>query len=512
MDDMKKKVALIILDGWGYGLRDSSDAIYSANTPCVDELHATVPHASLRTDGNFVGLPLGQMGNSEVGHMNIGAGRIVFQDLLRINTAIEKGTFSNEKVLQDAFEHAKSNNVRLHLMGLVSNGGVHSQQEHLHELVSAVSAARVKDVVIHAFTDGRDTPPKKAVEFISDLEKHLVGTEVKIATIHGRYFAMDRDNRMERIAKSCKLLCSKNSASSHSFKSAIAGIEEAYANGITDEFIEPFSIDTVDGKINPEDVVICFNFRTDRCRQITSALALRSYPEEGLSPLHLYFVTMTNYDDRFKGIKVVYDKPNLDETLGQVISEAGLTQLRMAETEKYPHVTFFFNGGREKPFKGEYRLMAHSPKVATYDLQPEMSAFELVNLVITEMENDHADFICLNFANPDMVGHTGVYDAIIKAVETTDECLSQILKVGTENGYQFVIIADHGNADKAVNPDGTPHTAHTTNPVPIFVVTDKSIKLEDGILADIAPTILDLLDVEQPNKMTGKSLVSQANT
>jgi 2,3-bisphosphoglycerate-independent phosphoglycerate mutase len=508
MADMKKKVALIVLDGWGYGLKDSSDAIHNANTPCVDELHASVPHASLRTDGNFVGLPLGQMGNSEVGHMNIGAGRIVFQDLLRINTAIEKGTFSKEKVLHDAFQHAKSNNVRLHLMGLVSNGGVHSQQEHLHELVSAVSANGVQDVVIHAFTDGRDTPPKKAAEFISDLEHHLLGTEVKIATVHGRYYAMDRDNRMERIAKSCKLLFSTNPTGVQSFKSAVDGIEASYANGITDEFIEPFSIDTVDGVINPGDAVICFNFRTDRCRQITSALALTSYPEHGLSPLPLYFVTMTNYDDRFKGIKVVYDKPNLEETLGQVISDAGLTQLRMAETEKYPHVTFFFNGGREKPFEGEYRLMAHSPKVATYDLQPEMSANKLVELVIPEMESERPDFICLNFANPDMVGHTGVYDAIIKAVETTDTCLEQILKVGKANGYQFVIIADHGNADKAVNPDGTPHTAHTTNPVPIMVVTDKSIKLEDGILADIAPTILDLMGVTQPMKMTGKSLIS----
>jgi len=505
---MKKKVALIILDGWGYGLKDSSDAIFNANTPCVDELLATVPHASLRTDGNFVGLPLGQMGNSEVGHMNIGAGRIVFQDLLRINTAIEKGTFSKEKVLLDAFEHAKSNNVRLHLMGLVSNGGVHSQQEHLHELVSAVTSAGVQDVVIHAFTDGRDTAPKKAAEFISNLEQHLSGTEVKIATVHGRYFAMDRDNRMERIAKSWKLMCSKNSVVAQSFKSALAGIEASYANGITDEFIEPFSIDTVDGEINPGDVVICFNFRTDRCRQITSALTQTHYPDQGLSPLPLYFVTMTNYDNRFKSVKVVYDKPNLEETLGEVISEAGLTQLRMAETEKYPHVTFFFNGGREKPFEGEYRLMAHSPKVATYDLQPEMSANELVELVIPEMESERADFICLNFANPDMVGHTGVYDAIIKAVETTDACLDQILKVGKANGYQFVIIADHGNADKAINPDGTPHTAHTTNPVPIMVVTDRTVKLEDGILADIAPTVLDLLGVERPSKMTGRSLVS----
>ena len=508
MAEIKKKAALIILDGWGYGAKDDSDAIFNANTPCVDKLHMESPHASLRTDGNHVGLPEGQMGNSEVGHMNIGAGRVVFQDLLRINNAITDGSFHKEEVLTDALEEVKSRGCRLHLMGLVSNGGVHSQQEHLHELVNAASNAGVKDVVIHAFTDGRDTSPMLAAEVIQELENHLEGTRVRIATVHGRYYAMDRDSRMERIAKTWNLLCkSSEDHKAPQFSSAIEGIKHSYDQGVGDEFIEPFRIEGVDGNIRQKDVVICFNFRTDRCRQITSALTQVAYPEQGMEPQDLYYVTMTNYDESFKGVRVVYDKPNIQHTLGEVVSEAGRTQLRIAETEKYPHVTFFFNGGREVPFEGENRLMAHSPKVATYDLQPEMSAQKLVDLVVPEMENDRADFICLNFANPDMVGHTGVFSAIVKAVETTDSCLDQVLKAGLENGYQFVVIADHGNADKAVNPDGTPHTAHTTNPVPIIVLTDREIHLQDGKLADIAPTILDLMDISQPSAMTGESLL-----
>ena len=426
MSEMKKKAALIILDGWGYGARDESDAIYKAHTPCVDSLHASVPHAELRTDGNFVGLPEGQMGNSEVGHMNIGA-------------------------------------------GLVSKGGVHSHQEHLYEIVRAADEAGVEDVVVHSFTDGRDTLPKMAAEFVGELEGVLDGLSARIATVHGRYYAMDRDMRIERVAKAWTALCEPMAEGVQEFSSAVEGIESSYSNGVSDEFIVPFKVSGVDGAIREGDVVICFNFRTDRCRQITSALTQKDYSDSGMKKLNLHFVTMTNYDENFSGVNVIYDKPNLHDTLGEVISKAGRTQLRIAETEKYPHVTFFFNGGREVPFEGENRLMAHSAKVATYDLQPEMSAEKLVDLVIPEMDADRADFICLNFANPDMVGHTGVFEAIVKAVETTDSCLTQVLDAGQRNGYEFVVIADHGNADKAMNANGSPHTAHTTNPVSLII-------------------------------------------
>ena len=504
----KKKTALIILDGWGYGAKDESDAIFNANTPCMDDLHARVPHATLRTYGNHVGLPEGQMGNSEVGHMNIGAGRIVFQDLQRINNAIADGSFHSEQVLQKALSIAKNEGRRLHLMGLVSKGGVHSQQEHLHELVSAAQSAGVDDVVIHAFTDGRDTLPKLASQFISELESHIGGTSARIATVHGRYYAMDRDMRMERIAKTWNVLC-KDVANHEApeYSSAVDGIEKSYSKGLTDEFIIPFRVSGVDGQIRQGDVVLCFNFRTDRCRQITSALSQKPFEDFGLHPIDVHYVTMTNYDEKFEGVHVIYDKPNLLRTLGEVISSSGRSQLRIAETEKYPHVTFFFNGGRERPFEGENRLMAHSPNVATYDLHPEMSAEKLVDLVIPEMQSDRADFICLNFANPDMVGHTGVYEAIVKAVETTDCCLSKVLEAGLSAGYDFVIIADHGNADKAMNPDGSPHTAHTTNPAPVLVVSNREIEVRDGILADVAPTILNLMEIEQPSEMTGSSLI-----
>ena len=503
---IKKKVALVILDGWGYGARDASDAIFNANTTCMDGLHETYPHGELRTDGEFVGLPSGQMGNSEVGHMNIGAGRVVFQDLLRINKAIKSGTFKSELILQEALEVAKQPGRRLHILGLVSRGGVHSQQEHLHEMVDAVNSAGVPDAVIHAFTDGRDTSPKLGLSCLKDLESHLSQTnsQIQIASVHGRYYAMDRDNRWERISHSYHAMCSNGG---DEFESVAAGIRSSYDDNTNDEFIVPFRIQGVAGQIRPNDVVICFNFRTDRCRQITTALTQQEFPELGMSTLPLHFVTMTNYDEKFQGVNVIYDKPNLKKTLGEVISSAGLSQLRIAETEKYPHVTFFFNGGREDPFSGENRLMASSPKVATYDLKPEMSAHTLVKLVSGEMNSDSADFICLNFANPDMVGHTGIYNAILKAVETADECLSEVINVGKKNGYQFVIIADHGNADKVVNPDGSPHTSHTLNPVPVIVISGDVKFLKDGKLADVAPTILDLLDIEQPIEMTGESLI-----
>jgi 2,3-bisphosphoglycerate-independent phosphoglycerate mutase len=503
----KKKVALVILDGWGYGAKDASDAIFNAPTPCMDALHKDFPHATLRTDGEFVGLPEGQMGNSEVGHMNIGAGRVVFQDLLRINKAIARGAFQSEPILQDALAAAKEPGRRLHIMGLVSGGGVHSQQQHLHAIVDAVNSAGVPDAVIHAFTDGRDTAPKSGLGDLKNLDAHIrqTNSSVQIASVHGRYYAMDRDKRWERVAHSYHAMCTNGGAA---FESVEAGIQSSYHEGITDEFILPFRIQGVEGQIRPDDVVICFNFRTDRCRQITTALTQKDLPEFGMSMLPLYFVTMTNYDDKFNDIKVIYDKPNLQNTLGEVVSSAGLSQLRIAETEKYPHVTFFFNGGREAPFESENRLMASSPKVATYDLQPEMSAWKLVELVSREMASDRADFVCLNFANPDMVGHTGVYEAIVQAVVTADECLAEVLKVGKENDYMFVIIADHGNADRVVNPDGSPHTAHTTNPVPIIVVADGVHSVMDGKLADVAPTVLHLLGLDQPSDMTGRALIS----
>ena len=502
----KKKVALVILDGWGYGARDASDAIFNAHTPCMDGLHDTYPHGELRTDGEFVGLPSGQMGNSEVGHMNIGAGEVVFQDLLRINKAIDSGTFKSEPILQEALEIAKQHGRRLHIMGLVSRGGVHSQQEHLHEIVDAVNRAGVPDAVIHAFTDGRDTSPKYGLGYLKDLESHISQTnsQIQIASVHGRYYAMDRDERWERVAHSYNALCSNGG---DEFESVESGVISSYDDNTSDEFIVPFRIKGVAGQIRPNDVVICFNFRTDRCRQIITALTQQDFPDLSMSIVPLHFVTMTNYDEKFQGVNVIYDKPNLKKTLGEVISSAGLSQLRIAETEKYPHVTFFFNGGLEDPFSGENRLMASSPKVATYDLKPEMSAHKLVKLVSGEMNADSADFICLNFANPDMVGHTGIYDAILKAVETTDDCLSEVINVGVKNGYQFVIIADHGNADKVVNPDGSPHTSHTLNPVPVIVISDDVEFLNDGKLSDVAPTILALLDIEQPSDMTGKSLI-----
>ena len=499
------RCALIILDGWGIGTQDSTNAIDAAQTPFMDRLLAEQPHATLRTDGEHVGLPIGQMGNSEVGHMNIGAGRIVFQDLLRINRAVEAGTFALEPVLQEAFTHVKESGCRLHFMGLVSQGGVHSQQAHLNALCEAASEADIPEFVVHAFTDGRDTSPQMATTYLSELEPVLKRTGGRIASVHGRYYAMDRDNRWERIARTYATLVKGEGTR---YNSAAEGIEANYAEGTTDEFIQPFIVGE-GGRIQPGDVVICFNFRTDRCREITSALTQSPQPEFDLVPLDLHYVTMTNYDETFKGVHVIYDKPNIQKTIGEVVSAAGRTQVRIAETEKYPHVTFFFSGGREIPFPGERRLMAHSPKVPTYDLQPEMSANVIVDLIVDEMagaKDEAPDFICLNFANPDMVGHTGVFDAIVKAVEITDHCLKRVVEQGLKQGYQFVIIADHGNADYARHIDGSPHTAHTTNPVPVVVLSPKVTEVKDGILADVAPTILQLMQVAQPDEMTGKPL------
>ncbi|MGB1100101.1 MAG: 2,3-bisphosphoglycerate-independent phosphoglycerate mutase [Flavobacteriales bacterium] len=498
------KTALIILDGWGLGNADGNNAIEVAQTPYVDSLNACTPHATLRTDGEHVGLPDGQMGNSEVGHMNIGAGRVVYQDLLRIDRAVADGSMAEEPVLQEALRVASEPGKRLHLMGLVSRGGVHSQQAHLHALVDAAEAARVPDCVIHAFTDGRDTAPQMGTTYLADLEAHLEGKQAQIASVHGRYYAMDRDKRWERVAHSYRALVGEVE---ERHASAVEGVQAHYDQDITDEFVVPFQIEGVDGHIRPGDVVLCFNFRTDRCREITQALTQQSFPDQNMAPLDLHYVTMTNYDESFEGVHVLYDKPNLVNTLGEAVSAQGRTQLRMAETEKYPHVTFFLSGGREEPFEGEQRAMAASPKVATYDLQPEMSAPELTEKAVEALTSWQPDFLCLNFANPDMVGHTGVFEAVVKAVETTDQCLKQVMETAKAEGYAVVVIADHGNADLARNTDGTPHTAHTTNPVPIWVHGPEGTKVRDGILADVAPTVLQLMGLTQPTEMTGRSLV-----
>ena len=498
------KTALIILDGWGLGNADGNNAIEVAQTPYVDSLNAHTPHATLRTDGEHVGLPDGQMGNSEVGHMNIGAGRVVYQDLLRIDRAVADGLMAEEPVLQEALRVASEPGKRLHFMGLVSRGGVHSQQAHLHALVDAAEAAGVPDCVIHAFTDGRDTAPQMGTAYLADLEAHLEGKQAQIASVHGRYYAMDRDKRWERVAQSYQALVGEVE---ERHASAVEGVQAHYDQDITDEFVVPFQIEGVDGHIRPGDVVLCFNFRTDRCREITQALTQESFPDHDMAPMALHYVTMTNYDERFEGVHVLYDKPNLVNTLGETVSAQGRTQLRMAETEKYPHVTFFLSGGREEPFEGEQRAMAASPKVATYDLQPEMSAPELTEKAMEALTSWQPDFLCLNFANPDMVGHTGVFEAVVKAVETTDQCLKQVMETAKAEGYAVVVIADHGNADLARNTDGTPHTAHTTNPVPIWVHGSEETKVSDGILADVAPTILQLMGLNQPAEMTGRSLL-----
>ena len=498
------KTALIILDGWGLGNAHGNNAIEVAQTPYVDSLNASTPHATLRTDGEHVGLPDGQMGNSEVGHMNIGAGRVVYQDLLRIDRAVADGSMAEEPVLQEALRVASEPGKRLHLMGLVSRGGVHSQQAHLHALVDAAEAAGVSDCVIHAFTDGRDTAPQMGTTYLADLEAHLEGKQAKIASVHGRYYAMDRDKRWERVAQSYRALVGEVEVR---HATAVEGVQAHYDQDITDEFVVPFQIEGVDGHIRPGDVVLCFNFRTDRCREITQALTQQSFPDQNMAPLDLHYVTMTNYDERFEGVHVLYDKPNLVNTLGEAVSAQDRTQLRMAETEKYPHVTFFLSGGREEPFEGEQRAMAASPKVATYDLQPEMSAPELTEKALEALTSWQPDFLCLNFANPDMVGHTGVFEAVVKAVETTDQCLKRVMETAKAEGYAVVVIADHGNADLARNTDGTPHTAHTTNPVPIWVHGPQGTNVSDGILADVAPTVLQLMGLNQPAEMTGRSLV-----
>lgn len=506
-----RKVVLMILDGWGLGAGDRTDAIAQADTPFMDTLLRTRPHATLLTDGEHVGLPPGQMGNSEVGHLNIGAGRVVYQVLMSVNKGIADGSLETDPVLQEAFNAAKQPGKRLHLMGLLSDGGVHAMRTHAEALCQMAHRAGVPSVFVHAFTDGRDADPRSGKGYAEKFLHGIAGTGARIASVTGRYFAMDRDKRWERIAKAYNVLVHGKGIA---ITDPLEAFTTSYASGKTDEFIEPHVVVDAQGAplatMQPGDVVLCFNFRTDRCREITQALTQQAFPEQGMEPLALHYVTMTEYDHTYKNVGVLFRKDDLPMTLGEVISRAGKRQIRIAETEKYPHVTFFFSGGREAEFEGESRIMLPSPKVATYDLQPEMSAPGLADAICAELRKGEVDFVALNFANPDMVGHTGVFAAIVKAVETTDRCAQQVVKCGQENGYSFVIIADHGNADKALNADGTPNTAHSTNPVPVIVVDDRPYIVRSGILADVAPTVLDLLSMKKPVEMTGSSLLISA--
>ena len=501
-----KKTVLIILDGWGHGDKTKSDAIYNSNTPFVDSLYKNYPNCELKTFGEHVGLPKGQMGNSEVGHLNIGAGRIVYQDLAKINIACDDNSISEMESLKNSLDYAKQNNKALHLIGLVSDGGIHSHQNHLYKLCELANKAGIENVFVHAFTDGRDCDPKSGKGFIKQLEQNLFGA--KIASICGRYFAMDRDKRWERIKLAYDLLTKGKGEVSRNLTESI---QNSYDKEVTDEFIKPIvSIDkngTPIATIKEDDAVICFNFRTDRCREITTVLTQTNMPDFKMSTLNLHFTTLTNYDSSYQKVNVIYDKANITNTLGEILEQNNKTQIRISETEKYPHVTFFFSGGREKEFIGEKRLMINSPKVATYDLQPQMSAYEVTETIVVELEKGETDFVCLNFANPDMVGHTGDYNAIVKAVEIVDNCTKQVVEAGLKNDYAFIIIADHGNADLALNSDGTPNTAHSTNMVPCFALNTGFNNMQNGKLGDISPTILKIMEVETPIEMTGIILI-----
>jgi 2,3-bisphosphoglycerate-independent phosphoglycerate mutase len=508
MGKLNNRVILIICDGWGIGNRSASDVIFSGDTPGFDNLSARFPNSQLLTSGEYVGLPEGQMGNSEVGHMNIGAGRIVYQDLVRINKAVKDNSISQNTIIREAFSYAKENRKAVHFIGLASDGGVHSLDKHLYKLCDITKEFNLDNVFIHAITDGRDCDPRSGIGFIRELQGHLKTSNGRIASVIGRYYSMDRDRRWERIREGYNLYVHGIGEKS---KDIIGSIQHSYDSGVTDEFIRPVIVVDNDGNplctISSGDVVFCFNFRTDRLRELTAVMTQHNMPEHDMHTIPLYFLTMTSYDDSFKNIKVVFEKENLNNTLGEIISIAGFKQLRIAETEKYPHVTFFFSGGREKAFMNEKRIMIPSPKVATYDLQPEMSAYLVKDAVIKEIEKKEPDFICLNFANGDMVGHTGVYNAILKAVKTVDECVGEVVKTALANDYIPVITSDHGNADNAVNTDGSPNTAHSLNPVPFIIVSKKFRHIENGILSDIAPTVLSIMGIEIPPEMTGKVLV-----
>ena len=505
---MNKKVILMILDGWGKSPDPKISAIDNAYTPFIDGLYSKYPNALLRTDGLNVGLPEGQMGNSEVGHMNLGAGRIVYQDLAKINLAVTNKTMNQEKPLMEAFAYANKNNKAVHFLGLLSDGGVHSHTSHLRALIDVAQEEGVQNMFVHAFTDGRDVDPKSGANYILDLENYLKNTNAKLASVIGRYYAMDRDKRWERVKLAYDLIVNGIGTKT---TNPVINLYESYANEVTDEFIQPLVV--TDENQNPlatikeDDVIIFFNFRTDRGRELTEALSQKDFHEQNMHKLNLYYVTMTNYDDTYSNVHVIYDKDNLTETLGEVLEKANKKQIRIAETEKYPHVTFFFSGGREAPFIGETRILKNSPKVATYDLQPEMSAFELKDALIPELNKGEVDFVCLNFANGDMVGHTGNMQAAIKACEAVDICIKEVVECALENNYTTIIIADHGNCETMINPDGSPNTAHTTNPVPIILV-DKELKnIKNGVLGDLAPTILALMGVQKPETMTCESLL-----
>ncbi|MBT9392922.1 2,3-bisphosphoglycerate-independent phosphoglycerate mutase [Hymenobacter sp. NST-14] len=510
---MNKQVLLVILDGWGLAQNKEVSAIDQARTPFVDSLFQRFPHSRLHASGEAVGLPDGQMGNSEVGHMNIGAGRVVYQDLVRVNKAIRERKLGTVPALTQALEYARLNNKPVHLMGLLSDGGVHSHLEHLKALCTIAHDQDVHNVFIHAFTDGRDTDPKGGVSYVNELEQHLQrGASGKIASIVGRYYAMDRDSRWERVKIAYDLLVNGQGTPSQNL---IQSMLDSYKEGVTDEFLKPIVKVGDDGTplatIQEGDVVICFNFRTDRGRQITEALTQQDFHAFHMHRLNLHYLTMTNYDATFSGVRAIFEKDNLEQTLGEVLAAHGKTQIRMAETEKYPHVTFFFSGGREVEFEGEKRIMRNSPKVATYDLQPEMSAYELRDALVPELAQRSADFVVLNFANADMVGHTGVFGAAVRAAEAVDECARGVIEAALAADYACLVIADHGNADMMINPDGTPNTAHTTNLVPCILASNAYLgTLTDGKLGDIAPTVLQLMGVPQPGAMTGQSLLQPA--
>ena len=505
---MDKKVLLMILDGWGIGNGTKSDVISTMHPAYISAMTEQYPHAQLRTDGENVGLPNGQMGNSEVGHLNIGAGRVVYQDLVKINRACaDNSIFQNEEIVK-AFEYAKANGVNVHFMGLTSDGGVHSSIEHLYKLAEISKHYGIENTFVHCFMDGRDTDPKSGKGFIADVEANLAKSTGKIASIVGRYYAMDRDKRWERVKVAYDLLVN---GVGDAATDMVEAMQRSYDEGITDEFVKPIvRIDEngeVIGRIKPNDLVIFFNYRNDRAKEITIVLTQQDMPEEGMHTLPLYYCCMTPYDAKFEGLHILFDKENVRNTIGEYVSSLGLSQLRIAETEKYAHVTFFLNGGRETEFENESRILVASPKVATYDLQPEMSAYEVKDKLVVALGEQKFDFICLNFANGDMVGHTGIYEAIEKAVKAVDECVADVVEAAKANGYEVVMIADHGNADNAVNEDGTPNTAHSLNPVPIVVVSDRVKSVKDGILADVAPTVLKLMGLEQPKEMTGEALV-----
>ena len=509
---MSKKVILIVMDGWGLGQVASADAIQHADVPFTKSLYKKYPNSTLITCGEAVGLPDGQMGNSEVGHLNLGAGRVVYQELQRINVAVRDGSFAKNESLLASIRFAKNNNKPLHLLGLVSDGGVHSHINHLKAIIDVCKTEGLKDVFIHAFTDGRDCDPKSGLGFIKELQEHLNHSVGKIATVSGRYFAMDRDKRWERIKLAYDTMAK---GTGEKATDAIAAVENSYRNNVTDEFIKP-TVVIDEGQeplsvIKDGDVAICFNFRTDRCREITQVLTQKDFPELDMKKLTLHYTTMTEYDQTFKNVNIIFDNDNLTNTLGETLEKNGLKQIRISETEKYPHVTFFFSGGREIPFEGEKRIMISSPKVATYDLKPEMSAYEVTDALLPEIKNKTAEFICLNYANADMVGHTGFWNAVIAAVETVDKCVEKIVTAGLENGYTLFLLADHGNADFMINEDGSPNTAHTLNPVPFFIIDNVwKGKIKPGKLGDIAPTILTMMGLSIPKEMTGNILIDNS--